>query len=283
MMMAQRSRSVVQLDIDTIEEFVARPDRGSQSGWRAGDAWLGGGTWLYSEPQPNLRRLIDLDGFGWPALTLTAEALVVSATAKIRELHDFEPPADWRSSGLIAQCCEALLGSFKIWNMATIGGNMCLALPAGPMTSLAAGLDAACVIWTADGGERRMAAAEFVTGDRRTALRPGELLRAIEFRIENFRARSAFRQVSLTPRGRSAALLIGLLDDDGRFALTITASTKRPVRLVFAGVPDADALAEAIAEAVPDALLHDDIHGRPDWRRMLTFMLAEEVRADLLA
>lgn len=283
MMMAQRSRSLVQLDINSIEEIVARPDRGSQSGWRAGDAWLGGGTWLYSEPQPNLRRLIDLDGFGWPALTFTLDALVVSATAKIRELHDFEPPADWRSGGLIVQCCEALLGSFKIWNMATVGGNMCLALPAGPMTSLAAGLDATCVIWMADGGERRMAAAEFVTGDRRTALRPGELLRAVEFPIESFRARSAFRQVSLTPRGRSAALLIGLLHDDGRFALTITASTKRPVRLVFANVPEADALAGAIAEAVPDALLHDDIHGLPDWRRMLTFMLAEEIRADLLA
>lgn len=225
------------MDINTIEEIVARPDRGSQSGWRPGDAWLGGGTWIYSEPQPDLRRLIDLDGFGWQAMTISTDALVVSATAKIRELHDFEPPSDWRSGGLIVQCCEALLGSFKIWNMATVGGNMCLALPAGPMTSLAVGLDATCVIWTADGGERRMEAADFVTGDRKTALKSGELLRAIAFPIENFRARSAFRQTSLTPRGRSAALLIGLLHDDGRFALTITASTKRPVRLDFAHIP----------------------------------------------
>ncbi|MGW3407120.1 hypothetical protein ACWDPI_37500, partial [Streptomyces zhihengii] len=28
--------------------------------WRPGDAWLGGGTYLFSEPQPHLRRLVDL-------------------------------------------------------------------------------------------------------------------------------------------------------------------------------------------------------------------------------
>ena len=29
--------------------------------WRDGDAWLGGGSWLFSQPQPRLRRLLDLN------------------------------------------------------------------------------------------------------------------------------------------------------------------------------------------------------------------------------
>ncbi len=28
--------------------------------WRDGDAWLAGGTWLFSEPQPGVTRLLDL-------------------------------------------------------------------------------------------------------------------------------------------------------------------------------------------------------------------------------
>lgn len=271
------------MDINTITEIVARPGGHAQADWREGDAWLGGGTWLYSEPQPALRRLIDLDGFGWAPLELTDDALTVAATCKIRELHDFEPPEDWVSGPLIRQCCDALLGSFKIWNMATVGGNMCLALPAGPMTSLAAALDGTCVIWTPDGAGRRVRAVDFVVGDRRTALSRGELLRSIELPVTAFRARSAFRQASLTPRGRSAALLIGLLCTDGRFDLTITASTKRPIRLEFDGAPDAGALSDAIERAIPDAIYHDDIHGRPAWRKHLTFHLAEDIRREFFA
>jgi hypothetical protein len=36
--------------------------------WRNGFAWLAGGTWLFSEPQPETDTLIDLGHLGWPAL-----------------------------------------------------------------------------------------------------------------------------------------------------------------------------------------------------------------------
>ena len=48
------------MDLNTITE-VARPRAGRELPvWTAGDAWLAGGTWLFSEPQAHLRRLIDL-------------------------------------------------------------------------------------------------------------------------------------------------------------------------------------------------------------------------------
>jgi len=93
--------------------------------------------------------------------------------------------------------------------------------------------------------------------------------------------RSAFRQISLTPVGRSAALVIGTLGHDGAVALTVTASTKRPVRLSFAKVPDASDLREAILGAIPDDLYHDDIHGKPFWRKHMTLRLASEIRDEL--
>jgi len=51
------------VDIDTVTEFVPAPS----AAWRDGDAWLDGGTWLFSQPQPGVRRLLDLKDFGWTA------------------------------------------------------------------------------------------------------------------------------------------------------------------------------------------------------------------------
>ncbi len=56
------------MDLNTIQH-VARPrSRDELPTPRAGDAFLGGGTWLFSEPQDKLTRLIDLGGLGWEPL-----------------------------------------------------------------------------------------------------------------------------------------------------------------------------------------------------------------------
>src|SRR5262249_36305646 len=152
----------------------------------------------------------------------------------------------WLAAPLLNQCCRAFLASFKIWKTATVGGNLCMSLPAGPMISLTSALDGVCTIWQADGGERKIAVTDFVTGDQSNVLKRGELLRQIDIPIAALKRRTAFRQISLTPVGRSAAFLIGTVDNSGAFALTVTASTKRPVKISFAKVPDAAELREAI-------------------------------------
>ena len=90
-----------------------------------------------------------------------------------------------------------------------------MSLPAGPMISLTAALDGVCTIWQADGGEQKIPVADFVTGNQRNVLAPGDLLRQIDIPLAALKRRSAFRQISLTPVGRSAALLIGSLGSDG--------------------------------------------------------------------
>ncbi|RYC33039.1 FAD-binding molybdopterin dehydrogenase [Lichenibacterium minor] len=269
------------MDLNGIDEVIERPDRGSLAGFRPGDAWLGGGTWLFSEPQPGLSRLIDLRGFGWAPLAADADGLTVAATCTIAELERWSAPPGWRAAALVPLCCRALLGSFKVWNGATVGGNICLALPAGPMTALAAALDATCRLWGPD-EDRALPAAAFVTGDRRTALRAGELLREIRIPAEALRRRAAFRQISLTPQGRSGALLIGTLDEGGAFRLTVTGSTVRPLCFPYPAPPAADALLSDLA-AIPDALVFDDVHGRPAWRRAVTAHLAGEILDELAA
>lgn len=269
------------MDLNSITE-VARPKaREDLPDFAAGDAWLAGGTWLFSEPQAHLTRLVDLADLRWPALTVSEAGLSIAATCTIAELDALGYPADWLAAPLINQCCRAFLASFKIWKTATVGGNLCMSLPAGPMISLTSALDGICTIWQADGGERRIAAAEFVTGNQCNVLKPGELLRQIDIPLAALKRRSAFRQISLTPVGRSSALLIGSTATDSSFMLTVTASTKRPVKLSFAKLPETTGLREAILAAIPDDLWHDDVHGKPFWRKHMTLRLADDIRGEL--
>ena len=217
------------MDLNTIKE-VARPRAREQLPvWTAGDAWLAGGTWLFSEPQAHLTRLVDLADLKWPALTIGETALSIAATCTVAQLDALVCPPDWRAAPVIGQCCRSFLASFKIWKTATVGGNICMSLPAGPMTSLTAALDGVCTIWQADGSERQVKVADFVTGNNRNVLESGDLLRQIDLPLSALRRRTAFRQIALTPVGRSGALLIGSLDSEGAMALTVTASTVRPV------------------------------------------------------
>jgi CO/xanthine dehydrogenase FAD-binding subunit len=269
------------MDLNTIAGVAHPESRAQLPVWTAGDAWLAGGTWLFSEPQVHLTRLIDLAGLKWPALTIGDNDLSIAATCTVTQLDALACPPDWLAAPLINQCCRAFLASFKIWKTATVGGNLCMSLPAGPMISLTSALDGVCTIWKAGGGEQKIDVADFVTGNQRNVLAPGDLLRSIDIPLAALKRRSAFRQISLTPVGRSAALLLGSIGGDGAVALTVTASTVRPVRLRFAAIPQASELREAILQRIPDGLYHDDVHGKPEWRKHMTLRLAEEIRREL--
>lgn len=268
------------MDLDTVTE-IARPRRRAElPPWRDGDAWLAGGTWLFSEPQVRVTRLIDITDLAWSPLEVTERSLRIAATCKVAELDRMAFPASWAAAPLFNQCCRSFLASFKLWNMATVGGNLCMALPAGPMISLTAALDGSCTIWTPNGGERHISLLDFIKGPERNALARGELLRHIDLPIAALQRRTAFRQISLSPLGRSAALLIGTVaPDTGTFSLTVTASTPRPIQLSFTSMPSGDAFQHEIRRVI--TTYHNDVHGSPDWRRHMTLHLAEEIREEL--
>lgn len=281
------------MDLNTVERVETPRTRAELPALADGDLVVAGGTWVFSEPQVGVRRLVDLTTLEWPAIVDPSDGsgLEVAATCTLAELAALPVPPERPGLALARPCCDALRGSFKVWNEATIGGNLCLALAAAPMAAFAVGLEANCTVWTPDGAERSIAACDLVVGPGRTALRAGEILRSIRLPESALRSQVAVRQASLTPLGRSAALLVGRLDAEaGELVLTITASTPRPVQVRVACSVDADGRAAGLApgtlaEAVDDALgpadFYDDLHGDPAWRRHLTRRLAEEIRAEL--
>jgi hypothetical protein len=192
------------MDLVAVEEIVAAT-RAALDDWGHGDAWLAGGTWMFSQPQPAVRRLHDLTALDWPAITADADGIELAATCTLAELAAWPVPARWPGAGILRPCCEALLGSFKVWQAATVGGNLCLALAAAPMAALAVALEGVCEVWGPDGGARQIAALELITGPGTTSLRPGELLRSVRLPRAALEHDVAVRQASLAPLGRSAA------------------------------------------------------------------------------
>ena len=69
------------MDLNTIKEVAHPRTRDQLPVWTAGDAWLAGGTWLFSEPQAHLTRLIDLK---IPAFLITSTVIGILAQRLVR-------------------------------------------------------------------------------------------------------------------------------------------------------------------------------------------------------
>jgi CO/xanthine dehydrogenase FAD-binding subunit len=152
------------MDLNTITEVLRPATADAVKEWHSGYAWLAGGTWLFSEPQIATHTLIDLESFQWPSLTTLPEGLEIAATCKVAEIDRFTAPPEWKAAPLFRECCQAFLASFKIWNEPTVGGNIVMSLPAGPMISLTAALEGVCTLWPRNGTPRQTSVVNFVTG-----------------------------------------------------------------------------------------------------------------------
>jgi len=274
------------VDLNTVTSYRFASSRADLT-LAPGEKVLGGGTWLFSEPQRSVTGLVDLSTMGWPDLEVSDAGLRISATCTIATLVAFaegrgtvEVPLDWAAASVFPIAANALLASFKIWNTATVGGNVCQSFCAASMVSLASALDGEAVIWTPDGGERHQSVASLMTGNGTNSLAPGEVLRAIDLPVHALRSRTLMRKIALAELGRSGAVITGRVDADASAVFTVTAATLTPTVLRFGTLPDAVALAAAVGAA--DGYYSDPL-GPADWRRAVSVVLAEQVRAELEA
>lgn len=266
------------MDLHTVTSIIPARDRADLARLAPDVAPVAGGSWVFSETQPHLTGLVDLMAFEWPAWTMLDGDLVLSSTCTLAELAAIPDDRGWAAHPLFFQACTALLGSFKVWNVATVGGNVCASLPAGPMTSLLSGLDAVALVWRADGTDEEIPVAALVTGNGQNALGVGDVVRSFRVPASSLAARTAFRKIALSPIGRSGAVVIGRLATDGAFTLTVSGATVRPEQLRYAALPEAPAL-EADVSAL--TTWFTDPHGAADWRRAVSALLAVEIRDEL--
>lgn len=266
------------MDITSVRTYRVARTRADLS-CAPGETLMAGGTWLMSEPQPETSGFVDLTGMGWPDLEETEDGLRIGATCTIATLVAWaeRAPADWRAAALIPEAANALLASFKIWNTATVGGNICRAFAAAAMVSLCVALDAEAEIWRAD-GEVRMPVSDLITGNGTTSLGDGDVLRAVTLPAAALRSRAALQKIALAELGRSGAVVTGRVDESGASVFTVTAATLTPTVLRFSGLPSAAELADAVAAAEG---YYTDPLGSADWRRAVSGVLAERIRTEL--
>lgn len=175
------------------------------------------------------------------------------------------------------------VGGLQIQNRGTVGGNLCNASPAADGVPPLLALDARVELRSARGC-RELAVAQFVTGNRRTALAPDELLVAVH--VPARPATSASRFLKLGHRRYlviSIAMVAVSIDFDGdavaRCAVAIGACSAAACRIpaverAITGRARRDVATQAAAlvdAAGPDPLAPiapiDDLRGTATYRR----------------
>ena len=222
-------------------------------------------------------RGIARDGAGWRIGATTTWAEIARA--------DLPPAFD----GLRAAARE--VGAVQIQNAGTLGGNLCNASPAADGVPPLLTLDAAVDLVSA-AGVRRLPLGEFLTGPRRTALRPGEVLAAVL--IPGTAGRGVFVKL-----GARSSLVISivmvaarLVVEGGRVtgaALSVGAcsavATRLPAQeaaLIGARVAEAAARIDA-ALIVPALSPLTDIRADADYRRGAAVTLLRRAVAGVVA
>lgn len=274
------------MDITTIRDFRAARTEADLA-LTPGETFMAGGTWLMSEPQPATTGFVDLTTMGWPDLEITDAGLRIGATCTIARLVRWaqqEAPAPWTAAPLAVDAANALLASFKIWNTATVGGNVCRSFAAAGMVSLSVALDGVAVIWTPEPDaagvfvERREPVADIVVGNGVNTLARGEILRAIEIPDSALRSQAVLKKIALAEHGRSGAVVTGRIDPDGSAVFAVTAATAAPTVWRFPHLPGEPTLTHAVADA---SGYYTDPLGAADWRRGVSVELARRVRTQL--
>ena len=190
-----------------------------------------------------------------------------------------------RHAPLLAEAVP-LIAHPAIRNRGTLGGSLAYADPAAELPACAVALDATVLLVSRE-GERRVRAADFFTGLFETALRPGELIAALELPVATPATRCAIEEVARRSGDYAMAGLAACLRVEGARVST--------ARLAFFGVGGAPVLAAranaalagamldvAAIEAAASALDADldppaDLHGPPAMKRHLAKVLTRRV------
>lgn len=154
------------------------------------------------------------------------------------------------------------VGSPQIRNRGTIGGNLGTASPAGDALPPLL-LDDAEVEVASVRGERRLPLAEFVTGPKRNALAPGELI--VSVRLAPSGGRQTFMKIGPRNAMVIAVCSLALSVDRERGELRAAYGSAGPVpALVTAPLDERESFAERVAAATQPI---DDVRGSAAYRR----------------
>jgi CO/xanthine dehydrogenase FAD-binding subunit len=237
---------------------------------------LAGGTDFYPAlgAKPLRESVLDINALsGLRGVSHDGGAVVIGARATWSAIAraDLTPAFD----ALKAAARE--VGSIQIQNVGTVAGNLCNASPAADGVPALMVLDAEVELRSA-ASLRRLPLGDFILGNRKTAIRPGEMVTAIRIPQGSARGASAFvklgarRYLVISIAMAAARLALGT---DGRIeqaAIAIGSCSAVAQRLpaleaALVGRPaDLSLGAAVVAEHLADLAPIDDVRGSRGYR-----------------
>ncbi|MDY6901558.1 MAG: FAD binding domain-containing protein [Cyanobacteriota bacterium] len=242
------------MDLHNIDNYLLPTDINQVSNWGKDWSWLAGGTWLFSEPQPDIKTLVDIQSLGWDEiefinpsnpplqaglnnnLPFQGELLAIGATCPLIELIQYPWLSEYIAVEGFRGAINALSASLKVVNIATVGGNICLALSVGTIAPIMVALDASYEIWNREGESRIVRAKDFQIGSRQTVLQSGELLRRVLIPVENLKWQVDYKRFGIAASDPALAIVVSAYNSVAKkMRLVIAASVSAPVLLEFEG------------------------------------------------
>jgi CO/xanthine dehydrogenase FAD-binding subunit len=248
------------------------------------DVMVGAGVDLQG-PILDITRIAEIKG-----IAIGADAITIGAGVTWTELVQADLPNGF--AGLRAAARE--VGSVQIQNRATIAGNLCNASPAADGVPPLLTLDAELELRSSR-AKRSVALKDFITGNRRTRLEPGELVTAIRVPRALAEGRSSFvklgsRRYLVISIVSAAALLrtnpIGVIEVA---RIAVGACSAVPMRLpsveaVLVGQNlSAQLVARIDAQHVSELSPIDDVRATADYRRDAAVQVVRQAILECIA
>ena len=170
------------------------------------------------------------------------------ATCTFRQLLQYDWPPHWPG---IRALCEGMasLASFKVAHLATIGGNLCLALSVGVVAPVLIALEATYTLIDLQGSLRHIPAQDFQIGPQQTLLQPREALRSIWIPAQRLRGPSTFQRLGITQTDPALVIVAGSRDpDSGNYRFGLNAALSPPQLVRLGSRPDPEHLPQLLAE-----------------------------------
>ena len=245
----------------------------SEGPWRL----LAGGTDFYPGlgNRPLRENILDINGLGdLRGISETATHLVIGARTTWSDIVGHSLPPAFEALKEAAR----EVGSIQIQNTGTVAGNLCNASPAADGVPVLMILDAEVELLALDGA-RHLALPEFILGNRRIALRPGEMVTAIRVPKGSAAGSSSFFKlgarrylvISIAMAAARLSVKDGVVEDAAISVGACSAVARRlpALETVLRGKSASNGLGSLVEEVHLAGLQPiDDVRGSAEYRRL---------------
>ena len=269
------------MDLHSVETYL-RPTALQEIDWQPGWTWLAGGTWIFNGPQPQIKTLVDLQPLNWSELEVTPDGLAIGAMCIQNKLLKFSFPDSWTATEALKDAVREL-ASFKVSHAATVGGNLCLALPASTFAPVMVALGASYEIWRSPGESYQVEAIDFQTAPQQTILQSGDVLRRIWIPQAHLQEwRTSFKRIALSTAGYALSIVVAAYNSaTQKVRWGIGASVQAPRLVECDRPPTAEEIAEILDAQIPSTDYLEDERATAAYRRHITQVLMQRTLTEV--